>query len=180
MSLINLVGNTNLENLNSKPEYHVVSKAFSMFKNTAAVDILLLKLRDTWSVSLTHGTIVLWRARKPNWLALSRLLSLMCFWTILWMTFSNNLTVLDRREIGSKFWGNFGSLPGSGNVMTFPYFQDFPKWGNRRQGLIKCDKWINGRLGIRLRHSFEMPSIPQDFLNFKELIRFYKWHGLIL
>jgi hypothetical protein len=48
-----------------------VSKAFSISKNTAAVAILLLKLRVTWSVSLIHCSVVLWRARKPNWVALS-------------------------------------------------------------------------------------------------------------
>jgi hypothetical protein len=30
-----------LDNLYRKPEYHVVSKSFSMSKNNAAVDILL-------------------------------------------------------------------------------------------------------------------------------------------
>jgi hypothetical protein len=37
-----------LVNLYSKPECHVVSKTFPMSKNTAAVDILFLKLRVTW------------------------------------------------------------------------------------------------------------------------------------
>jgi hypothetical protein len=46
-----------------------VSKAFSMTKNTAAVDIL--RFRETWSVNLIHWSVVLWRARKPNWLAFS-------------------------------------------------------------------------------------------------------------
>jgi hypothetical protein len=34
ISLIKLVENSNLDNLYSKPECHVVSKAFSMSKNT--------------------------------------------------------------------------------------------------------------------------------------------------
>jgi hypothetical protein len=68
MSLIKLVENSNLDNLYTKPRCHVVSKAFSMFKNTAAVDILLLKLRVTWSVSLIHCNVVLWHARNLNWL----------------------------------------------------------------------------------------------------------------
>jgi hypothetical protein len=37
----------------------VISKAFSMSNNTAAVDILLLKLRVTWSVSLIHCSVIL-------------------------------------------------------------------------------------------------------------------------
>jgi hypothetical protein len=42
----------------------VVSRASSMSKNTAAIDILLFKLRVTWSVSHIHCNVVLWRARK--------------------------------------------------------------------------------------------------------------------
>jgi hypothetical protein len=59
ISCINLVENSNFDNLYSRPECHVVSKAFLMSKNTAAVDILLLKLRITWSVSLIHCSVVL-------------------------------------------------------------------------------------------------------------------------
>jgi hypothetical protein len=57
--LIKLVENSNLDKFYSKPHGHVVSNAFSMFKNTAAVDILLLKLRYTWSVNLIHYNVVL-------------------------------------------------------------------------------------------------------------------------
>jgi hypothetical protein len=104
----------------------------------------------------------------------------MCFWTILWTTFSNNWPVMDRRLIRRKFWGNFWSLPGFGNVMMFASFQDFGKWDSRRQWLNKCVKCTNGRPGRCPRHSFGMPSIPQDFLNFKEWISFCKSHVLIL
>jgi hypothetical protein len=127
MSFIKLVENSNLDNLYSKPECHVVSKAVSMSKITAAVDILLLKLRVTWSFTLMHWCVVLWRARKPNWLALSRLLSSMCFWIIVWMTSSDNLLV-DRRLNERKFWGNFGSLPGFGND-EFCFLPRFWKMG---------------------------------------------------
>jgi hypothetical protein len=44
----------NLESLYSKPGCHVVANAFSKCKRTAAVDILLLKFKVTWSVSRTH------------------------------------------------------------------------------------------------------------------------------
>jgi hypothetical protein len=40
-------------------------------KNTGAVDILLLKLRVTWSISVIHCNVVLQRAQKPNWYALT-------------------------------------------------------------------------------------------------------------
>jgi hypothetical protein len=39
ISLIKLVKSSNLDSLYSKPECHVVSKAFSVSKNTAALDI---------------------------------------------------------------------------------------------------------------------------------------------
>jgi hypothetical protein len=64
--------------------------------------------------------------------------------------------------------------------MTFASFQDFGKWDSRRQWLNKWVKCTSGRLGMCLRHSFGMPSIPQAFLNFKEFINFCKSHGLII
>jgi hypothetical protein len=178
MSFIKLVENSNLDNLYSKPEGHVVSKAFLRSKNTAAVDIFLLKMRVTWSVSLILCSVMQWHAWKPNWLALSRLLSSMCFWIILRMTFSNSLPVVDKRLIGRKFWGNFVSLPGFGNVTTFVSLQDFGKWDSRRQWLNTCVKCTSGLLGRCLRHSFGIPSVLQDPLNFKELLRFSNSHGL--
>jgi hypothetical protein len=95
-SLINLFEKSNFDSLYSRPVCHVVSKAFSMSKNTAAVDILLLKLRATWSVSLIHCSVVLWRARKPNWLALSMPLSSICSWRAFRFTFWNSFPVVDR------------------------------------------------------------------------------------
>jgi hypothetical protein len=80
--------------------------------------MLLLKFKATWSVSFIHCTVVLWRARKPNWLALSRPFSSMCFWTIFRINFSNSLFVMDTGLIGRKFWGNFVSLPVFGYFMT--------------------------------------------------------------
>jgi hypothetical protein len=136
-----------------------------MSKNIAAVDILLLKLRVTWSVSLIHCSVVLWHARKPNWL-----LSSVCFWTIFRMTFSYSFLVVDKRLIGRKFWWNFGSLPDFGNVTSFASFQDFGKRDSRRQWLNKCVKCTNGLLERCLRHPFGMPPIPQAFLDFKELV----------
>jgi hypothetical protein len=41
--------NSNSDNLYSRPESHVVLKAFSTSKNIAAVDILLLKFMVMWS-----------------------------------------------------------------------------------------------------------------------------------
>jgi hypothetical protein len=54
MSFVKFSGNCNFDILYSKPACHVVPKAFSMSKNTAAVDILLLKFMVIWSVSLIH------------------------------------------------------------------------------------------------------------------------------
>jgi hypothetical protein len=155
-------------------------KAFSMSKNTAAIDILLLKLRVMWSVSLIHCSVVLWHTQKPNWLTLNRPLSSVCFWRSFRITFSNSLPVMDRRLIGRKFWGNFGSLPGFGKVITFASSQGFGKCDSRGQLLNKWVKCTNGRLGRCLRHSFEMSSTPQAFLNFRAFINFCTSHGLIL
>jgi hypothetical protein len=59
ISLMKLVENSKFDNLCSKPECHVVSKAFLMSKNTAALVSLLFKLRVTWSVSFIHCSVVL-------------------------------------------------------------------------------------------------------------------------
>jgi hypothetical protein len=52
--LIRLKEKMNSDNLYSKPRCHVVSKAFSIFKNTVAIDVLLLMFKVTWFVSLMH------------------------------------------------------------------------------------------------------------------------------
>jgi hypothetical protein len=57
--LIRLIENFISDNLYSKPRCHVISKAFSITKNTAAVDKLLLKIKVTWSVSLIKCSVVL-------------------------------------------------------------------------------------------------------------------------
>jgi hypothetical protein len=54
--LIILIENCNVDNLYSKPKCHVVSKAFSISKNTAGVDVLLLKFH----VYGLAGVIALW------------------------------------------------------------------------------------------------------------------------
>jgi hypothetical protein len=69
MSFIKFVEKYNFDSMYSKPERHVVSKAYSISKNTAAVDKLLLKLKSR-VVSKPHT--LNWRARKPNSLAFSR------------------------------------------------------------------------------------------------------------
>jgi hypothetical protein len=55
MSLINLVGNCNFDNLCSKPQCYAVSEAFSISTNTAAEDILFLKFKVALSVTVGIG-----------------------------------------------------------------------------------------------------------------------------
>jgi hypothetical protein len=144
----------------------------SISKNTAAVAMLLLKFKVTWSVSLIHCSAALWRARKPNWLPLSRSLTSMCLWTIFSMTFSKSFPVVDKRLIRYKFLGNFGCLQRFGKVIIFVSFQDFGKCDNRRQWLNKCVKCRSGLLRRCLRHSFGIPSISQAFLSSSDFINF--------
>jgi len=47
VSLIKLAGKCNVGTVYSKAGCHIVLKAFSISKNTTAVDILLLKFSDT-------------------------------------------------------------------------------------------------------------------------------------
>jgi hypothetical protein len=165
-----LVENCNVVNLWSKPGCHVVSKAFSISKNTAAVDILLLKCRVTWSTSLIHCSVVLRRARKPNWLALSKFLSSICLYAISKITFSKTLPVKDKMLIGHKFWGNLGDF---GKATTSASFQDVGKCDSRMHWLIRWVKWTSGLLGRCLGHQFHRP-----FCNFKEFSNFCKSQGL--
>jgi hypothetical protein len=67
-----ILNDSDSDNLCSSPECHVMSKGLSISKNTAAVDILLLKFRVTSSASPVHWSVVLWSARNPNWLAFSK------------------------------------------------------------------------------------------------------------
>jgi len=136
------------------------------------VNILLLK-----SASLMHWSVVLWRARKPNWHGFSMLLSPMCLRVILRMTFSNTLPVEGRRLIGLKFWRSFGFLPGFGKVIIFSYFQDKGKCEILKHCLNRRVRWTIG-FHRCLRHSFGLPSIPLDFFNLKEFISFWTWQGL--
>jgi hypothetical protein len=101
IGLMTLVKNCNSDSLYNRPECHTVSKAFSMFKNSAATDKLLLKLKVTGSISLIDWSVMLWCARKPNWLAYSNFLSSVCFWIVLTINFLNCLPLVEK---GLKFW----------------------------------------------------------------------------
>lgn len=57
--------------------------------------------------------------------------------------------------------------------MTFASFQGFGKWYSRR--LNKWVKCINGRLGMCLRVSLGMPSIPLAFLHFEAFYTLDPW-----
>jgi hypothetical protein len=132
---------------------------------------------ETWSVRLIHWSVVMWRARKPNWLAFSKFLSAMCLWIVLINNFSKRLPVVDRRLIGPKFSGNFGLLPGSGRAMILASFQGAGKWQSLRQRLNRWITWTRDLLGRCLRHSFGMSSIPQALPSFKDQIYFETLHS---
>jgi len=70
-----------LENIYIRPGFQVVSKAFLMSKKTTAVN-MLLKCRVTWSKSLIHLSVMLWRAWKPNWLGSSKFRTSTCHWSV--------------------------------------------------------------------------------------------------
>jgi hypothetical protein len=141
MSLTRLIENFSLYNLRTKKMCHMELNAFSISKTTAAVDTFLLNLNVTWCNVGKPQTwrVVLWRARKTNWLAL------MCLWTVFRITFSNSLPVVGKRVVGRKFWRNFGSLTGFSNVIAFASFLGTGRWASGR---------TSGLLGRRLGLSF--------------------------
>jgi hypothetical protein len=55
---IRLIGSFNSNNLCSKLMCRVVSKAFSVSKNTGAVDTILLKFKVMWSISLIQWSSI--------------------------------------------------------------------------------------------------------------------------
>jgi hypothetical protein len=102
--------NSRLKTPLDRPECHVLAKIFTISKDTTAVNMFLLKFRVTWSASLIHWSAVLWFSWKPNWLAFSKFLFLVCFWVVLKISFSNSLPVMDKRLIGHKcgrIWQNY-------------------------------------------------------------------------
>jgi hypothetical protein len=130
-------------------------------KNTTSVDILLLKFKVMWSISLVHWRVVLQCARKTNWLALSRSLSWVCLGTTYRMPFSKSLPIVDKKLIEHKFWGNLGSLPGCSSYN----FCKLPRnWKTRKpKAVIKwmCQTYhglLGGACGIHLEcHQLDMP-----------------------
>jgi hypothetical protein len=74
ISLSKLVKNFNSEFLYSKPRFHVLSNAISMSKNTAAVDMLLLKSKVTWSwlsypFNCFPYTVVAWTSQERKYIS---------------------------------------------------------------------------------------------------------------
>jgi hypothetical protein len=55
------------------------------------------------------------------------------------ITFTKTLPVEGKKQIGRKFGGNLGSLPGFGKATTLAFFQDVLKCESRIQWLIK---WV--------------------------------------
>jgi hypothetical protein len=147
------------------------AEGFLNIRNTASVDILLLKFRATCFPSFIHWTVVQWSVRKTNWLAFTKFFSSVCFWIILKTNFWNTFSIMDKRLIGHKFGGNLGSMPGFGRVMIFASFQGVGKCWSRRQRLNKLVKCTRGLLGRCRKHSFEIPSKPQALtqLNYTRL-----------
>jgi hypothetical protein len=56
----------------------------------------------------------------------------MCLWIIFRKTFTNSLPVVGSRLIGRRFWGNLGSLPGFGKVITFASLCQINQWSPRK------------------------------------------------
>jgi hypothetical protein len=150
-SLMTLVENSHSDNLYSRPECHVVSKAFSISKNTATVDILL-KFSDMIRQPHTlKQSAVLWCARKTICLAFSTFLSSVCLWIVLKIHVSKRLPVADSRLIGQ----HFGEILSPYYVLTVVIFASFEEpgtWHSQKQWLNKCAKWTRCRLGRCLRH----------------------------
>jgi hypothetical protein len=113
--LIRLVENSYSDNLYIRPECHVVSKAFSISKERSRC----------WHITVENYSDVIRQPHTLKYHAVScskakliffcKFLFSVCFWIVLKIKFSNGLPVVDKRLIGHKFGGNFGSLPSFGS-----------------------------------------------------------------
>jgi hypothetical protein len=143
-----------------------VSKAFSIPKNTPAVNILFWNFGwcDLPASHIEVSYCDLLESQTDL-----QLVSFFpqCFWIVLKTSFSNSL-VVDKRLIGCKFWRNLGPLPGFGRVMISASFQGARKSPSSRQWLNKCIKCTRGIPGRCRRHSFGMPFKLHVVPNFKD------------
>jgi hypothetical protein len=123
----------------------------------------------------------MWRGRKPHALkfrvVICRETKLVCskqalFFNMPLKYFQNNLVrqvaCMDNRMIGRKSWRTSGPLTHFGKAITFDSFQNFGKWGSRKQWLNKCVRCATGLLEKCLRHLFRIRSSPEAFLSFNE------------
>jgi hypothetical protein len=98
ISLMRPAESCNSDSLYNRPDCRVVSKAFTISKNTEAIDISL-KFRVMWFVSLIHWIVVLRCARKTNWLAFSKSLSLIRVRIVFKISFLKQFHLVGKRLI---------------------------------------------------------------------------------
>jgi hypothetical protein len=101
--LMTLVENSNSDSSFSRPECHVVSEAFLIFRNTAGVDRLLLKLE--WRDPPASHTEVSYSDLLESQTDLHLVSSfLSVVWIVLKISFTNSSPVVDKKLIERKFW----------------------------------------------------------------------------
>jgi len=172
VSLIKVDEKCNFDSLCNKPGFQVESKAFSISKNTAAVDMLLLKFKVTWSVSCIEASCC---GALESQIGMDSVCYFpQCVFELFWWWPFQIVF-----PTGLKFWENFGFLPGFGKAFTFTSFQEDGKCDSRKQWLNRWVRWTIGFRGRCLRHSFGMPSIPQAFFNLRQFNIFCTSQGLI-
>jgi len=169
-----LTENCNWYSMYKKPGYHKASEAFSISKNTAAVNTQLLEIKVTWSVSLIYWSVVLWWTWQPNWPACSMLFLSTCLWSIFKTVFSNNFPYADRRLIGRKI---LGSCPVLVTLSLSLLLKRWKMWQHKIIVKKMCDmhQWPSGKMSEE-----SMPSITRAFPSWSKLIWFWSSQGLNL
>jgi hypothetical protein len=119
--------------LYNKPRCHVLLNAFFNIQEYSSrrhdiieIQVYVVRKPHTLKCRAVMGT-------ETKLACIKKAAFSMVLWTIFRVTFSNNLPNDDKKLIGSKFCGQFGSLPGIGYVIRFATFQGFGKWDSRRQ-----------------------------------------------
>jgi hypothetical protein len=158
---MSLVEKSNSDNLYSKPECHVVSKAFQISKNTAPVDILFFKFR--WRdppasyIEVSYCDL-LWSQTELHLVSFFH----QCVLDGSKIAISNNLPVVEKEADWTKVWGKSGIFAGFRQSYNFCFLptrrcQEMSKPKAVSKKNVICTR---GLLGRCRRHSFGKPSRP--------------------
>jgi hypothetical protein len=142
----------------SRPKCHVVSKTFSISRNTAAVQFLGDVISHPHTLKYLNCDLI----DSQNYFHLVSFFPY-CFWTVLEINFAISLPIVDKRLIGRKFWGNLKYFQGFGSYDNyfFPRCRKVTKPKAVIKKFVKCLREI-GRWQKNLSCWSSLYSLRRD------------------